>query len=355
MPSGYPFVMVDGGSGRRVSVRLRRSDPSGRGVTRRRAGRGFRFIDQHGNTVCADDRARIQALTIPPAWRDVWICPWPNGHIQAVGTDDAGRRQYLYHEKWRQRRDEEKFDRVLELAPLLPDFRTTVEADLRGRGYSRNKALGAALRMLDHGVFRVGGEEYVEQHGTYGAATLLREQVRVRQGAVTFDFPAKGGVDRVCAIPDETLAAAVASLRRARTDSDRLLVYREGGRWRELRTDDVNMRFKELVGDGYSVKDLRTWNATVLAAVELATRPVPTARRRRRQAEVAMFRAVAEHLGNTPAVARKSYVDPRLVDRYQAGDTIAELLPLDPGQAELADNATRVAVERAVCELLTQP
>ncbi len=335
-------------------VRLRRSDPAGPGLTRRRCGRGFSFLDQHGNTVCAQDLARIRGLVIPPAWRDVWICPWPNGHIQAIGIDDAGRRQYLYHEQWRRRRDEEKFDRVLELAPALPDFRKVVESDMGSGGYSRRRALGVALRMLDHGVFRVGGEAYVEQHGTHGAATLLREQVRVRRGRVTFDFPAKGGIDLVFTIPDEPLAKAVTSMLRARAGSDRLLVYRERGSWHELHAEDVNERFKEIVGDRYSVKDLRTWNATVLAAAELAAQPVPNSQRARRRAEAAMFRAVSEHLGNTPAVARKSYVDPRLIDKYHDGDTIADLLP-DLGStdlADLADHEIRATVERAVCELL---
>ena len=335
----------------RSSFRLRRSDPAAPGLTRARCGRGFRFLDQRGNPVRDGDRERIRELVIPPAWRDVWICPWPNGHIQATGVDDAGRRQYLYHEHWRRRRDEEKFDRVLELAPVLPEFRKVVESDLGSGGYSRNRALGIALRMLDHGVFRVGGEEYVEQHGTHGAATLLREHVGVRRGCVTFDFPAKGGVDRVCTLPDAVLAKAVASLRRARSGSDRLLVYRDGGSWQELRAEDVNARFKELVGDQYSVKDLRTWNATVLAAAELAARSVPSSHRARQGAEAAMYRAVAEHLGNTPAVARKSYVDPRLVDHYHHGDTITDLLP-DLGSADLADGEIRASVERAVSELL---
>lgn len=346
--------MAERESGRRAnrhSLRLRRSDPAAPGLTRCRWGAGFRLLDQHGNPVADDDRERIRALAIPPAWRDVWICPWPNGHIQATGVDDAGRRQYLYHQQWRRRRDQQKFDRVLELAPALPDFRKVVESDLGSGGYPRNRALAVALRMLDHGVFRVGGEEYVEQHGTHGAATLLREQVAVRRGRVTFDFPAKGGADQVCTIPDEQLAKAIASLRRAHSGSDRLLVYRDGAAWQELRAEDVNGRFKELVGDQYSVKDLRTWNATVLAAAELAAQPVATSRRGRRRAEAGMFRAVAEHLGNTPAVARKSYVDPRLVDRYNDGDTITDLLSgFDP--IDLADTEIRTSAERAVCELL---
>jgi DNA topoisomerase IB len=291
-------------------------------------------------------------MAIPPAWREVWICPWPNGHIQATGLDDAGRRQYLYHDQWRRRRDAEKFDRVVDLAPGLPDFRDVVAADLGSSGNTCRRALAVALRMLDHGVFRVGGEEYVEQHGTYGAATLLREQVGVRRGSVTFDFPAKGNIARAFTIPDAPLAKAVAGLRRARPDSDRLLVYRDGGAWHELHAEDVNMRFKEIVGQRYTVKDLRTWNATVLAAAELAATPGVRSQRAAKRTEAAMFRTVAEHLGNTPAIARKSYVDPRLIDKFERGETIADFLDR-VDDVDLADAELRCSVERAVCALLS--
>ncbi|HJP76459.1 MAG TPA: DNA topoisomerase IB [Pseudonocardiaceae bacterium] len=331
-------------------ARLRRSDPSGPGLTRRRSGRGSRYCDQHGHCVDETDRDRIRALAIPPAWREVWICPWPNGHIQATGLDDAGRRQYVYHERWRSDRDEQKFDRCLELAPALPAFRDAIESDLTGRGYTRERALAIALRMLDHGVFRVGGDEYVEQHGTHGAATLLREHVRVRGRMVACAFPAKGGIDRDFALPDPVLAKAVTCLRRARCQSERLLVYRDGASWREIHADDVNLRFKQLVGEQYSVKDLRTWNATVLAAAELAATPLPRSARARRKVQSAMFRSVAEHLGNTPAVAKKSYVDPRLLDRYEAGVDLLDGL----GDVDLADDELRAKVERAVVNVLTE-
>jgi DNA topoisomerase-1 len=330
-------------------MRLRRSDPSRPGFTRLRSGRGFRYLDQHGSRLDEVHVERIRALVIPPAWREVWICPWPNGHIQATGLDEAGRRQYRYHDQWRRDRDGQKFDRCLELAPALPDFRRTVAADLSDRGYRRERVLAVALRMLDHGVFRVGGDEYVEQHGTHGAATLLREHVCVRKGLVVFDFPAKGNIDRAFALPDPLLAKAVNSLRHARSGTDRLLAYRERGTWRQVHAEDVNLRFKELVGEGYSVKDLRTWNATVLAAAELAASPAPGSARARHRVETAMFRAVAEHLGNTPAVAKKSYVDPRLLDRYAEGaDLLAGL-----GDVDLADPELRAKVERAVVEVLS--
>jgi DNA topoisomerase IB len=327
-----------------VAVRLRRSQIAEPGWVRRRCGGGFRYLDENGLSINGEHAKRIKALAIPPAWREVWICPWPNGHIQAVGLDDADRKQYLYHDEWRRQRDAEKFDRVLELAPALPGFRRAVEKDLRGRGFPRARTLAVTLRMLDQGVFRTGGEEYVEQNGSYGAATLLREHVTVHGERVGFAYRAKGGVQRTLTLADPLLAKAVAGLRRTRSGSDRLLVYRTGRDWHEVHADDVNARFQELVGDGFSVKDLRTWNATVLAAAVLAGSS------RSRRAVPRMYREVAEHLGNTPAVARKSYVDPRLVELFERGVTIA---PEVDEPADLSRARIRTSVEQAVHDLLT--
>lgn len=305
---------------------------------RRRCGRGFAYLDTAGGPVTPEDRDRIRALVIPPAWRDVWICPWPNGHIQAVGIDDAGRRQYLYHDEWRRQRDELKYDRVLELAPLLPDFRKAVEADLVTGGRTKARAVAVGLRMLDQGAFRTGNEEYADQHGSYGVATLLREHVSVRGGRVGFDYLAKGGVRRTVTLTDPQLAKAVASLRRAQSGSDRLLVYRKGREWQAVHAEDVNERFRELVGADFSVKDLRTWNATVLASSSRSHRSVTR-----------MYREVADHLGNTPSVARKSYVDPRLVDLFERGETIGPAL----GDLDMSRTEIREPVERAVYDLLS--
>jgi DNA topoisomerase I len=330
-------------------VRLRRSDVTGRGLRRRRQGRGFGYVDQDGRPVSAADRARIRALMIPPAWRDVWICPWRNGHIQAVGVDDAGRRQYLYHVEWRRQRDAQKYDRVLALAPRLPDFRKQVADDLAGRGFTRRRVLAVALRMLDHGVFRTGGDEYAEQNGTYGVATLLYEHVRVRGGRVSFDYQAKGGVQRTLTLSDPLLAKAVAGLVRRAGAGDRLLVCHARSGPSEIHADDVNERFRELVGEDYSVKDLRTWTATVLAAATLAGTPAPTSKRGRARAVTQMYREVAEHLGNTPAVAKKSYVDPRLVELFDRGVTI----DAPSGSVDLSRADVRDLVESATRDLLS--
>jgi DNA topoisomerase IB len=333
-------------------MRLRRSDLSAPGLTRRGRGSGFSYHRPDGSPADPADVERIRALAVPPAWRDVWICSWPNGHIQAVGTDDAGRRQYIYHQDWRRRRDEAKYDRVLELAPALPKFRRAVARQLAGPGWPRSRTLAVALRMLDHGVFRSGGEEYAETNGTYGVATLLREHVRVSREQIAFDYTAKGGSERSITLADRPLADAVAALKRVRSDSDRLLVYREAKTIRHADAADLNQRFKEMVGEEYSVKDLRTWNATVIAATALAGQPEPASKRATRRAEMAVLRQVAEHLGNTPAVARKSYVDPRLFDLYENGVTIAPALRR-LGSADLASDRVRQSVEQAVLEALT--
>lgn len=333
-------------------MRLRRSTVSAPGIRRRRRGRGFSYERPDGGPVAPAELERIEALVIPPAWRDVWICPWPNGHIQAVGTDDAGRRQYLYHQEWRRQRDEQKYDRVLELAPALPDFRRAVAGELLGRGWPRPRSLAVALRMLDYGVFRTGGDEYSDLNGTYGVATLLRSHVTVSGSRVSFAFTAKGGLDRALTLEDAELARAVGGLKRVRSGSDRLLVYRTRDAFHEVHSDDLNQRFKDLVGDAYAVKDLRTWNATVLAAAALAGQPPAGSQRATRRAEMTVLKEVSEHLGNTPAVARKSYVDPRLFDLYEHGVTITPALQ-GVRTADLRSDRVRVRVEQAVLDLLS--
>jgi len=337
-------------------MRLRRSNVWGKGLRRQRSGRGFRYLDDSGEPVRdAEIRDRIRGLVIPPAWRDVWICPHPNGHIQAVGIDDAGRRQYLYHTEWRRTRDEEKHRRVVMLARKLPELRTAVADDLSASGLGRRRVLAGALRMLDRGVFRTGGDEYAQDGdngpGTRGVATLLRGDVTVRGGVILFHYLAKGGADRRVRIRDGALAALVTALRRGRADDERLLAYRDGRQRCDVHAEDINEHLRELVGSEFSAKDLRTWHATVLAAVALAGMDRPSSERGRKRAEKAVMTAVAEQLGNTPAVARRSYVDPRIVSAWEAGETIAVAdLPADP--EALADDETRAAVEKAVIRLL---
>jgi DNA topoisomerase-1 len=329
-------------------LRLRRSDPAKAGLRRQRSGRGWRYFDTAGRPLRdREEIERIQGLVIPPAWQEVWICPFANGHIQAVGTDAAGRRQYLYHPAWRERRDAEKHDRVLRLVRKLPDFRSTVDEDLCTRGLSERRVLAGALRMLDRGVFRTGGEEYAEE--SRGVATLLCGDVTVRAGEIHFDYIAKGGVERRLRIRDDRLAPLMTALRRGRADDDRLLVYRKGKDTCPVRAEDINARLQEIVGADFTAKDLRTWHATVLAAVIIAGHEPPTSQTALRRVEKAVMREVSEQLGNTPAVARRSYVDPRVLTAFEQGRTIDRALR---SVAHKPIEEARPTIERAVIRLL---
>ncbi|ORV47799.1 DNA topoisomerase IB [Mycobacterium europaeum] len=334
-------------------MRLRRSVLSKPGITRKRRGKGFAYYGPGGDLLSDPQTLqRIKDLVIPPAWKKVWISPHPNGHIQAVGVDAAGRRQYLYHTAWQQERAEEKFDRVLELSTRLPQWRAAIAKDLARNGLTRKRVLALALRLLDRGYFRAGGEQYAEEHESYGLATLLCEHVVVRRGAVEFDFPAKSGVRRTVEIEDPEVVRAVRALTRRPERSERLLVCRTASGWVEVRSDDLNARFKELVGDEYTVKDLRTWHGTVLAATAFADADPAVSRRVAKRVESAVMKEVAEELGNTPAVARGSYVDPRVVTGYEQGLTVAAATrraerARDPDAAqEILDKATRMLIRR---------
>src|SRR4051812_5480416 len=329
------------------------------GIRRVRRGKGFSYVDADGRAVDPETRERVTALVIPPAWQDVWISPHPNGHIQAVGTDDAGRRQYLYHDAWHEARGREKHDRVIVLARKLPAARKQIAADLRTNGLTKKRVTAAGSRMLDAGLFRSGGEEYEAEHGSHGVATLLRSHVTVTGEDITFEFPAKSGVTREAVMTDPLLLRIVRSLKRSRYPGTRLLAYRDGSGWHELRSSDLNTAFQELVGDGYTVKDLRTWAATVTAAVALARTGPAGSERELKRAEKDAMKVVSEHLGNTPAVARGSYVDPRVLDEYAVGRTIgrslSRLTKADRDRLELGELVRvrdRDALERAVMRLV---
>ncbi|WP_448638994.1 DNA topoisomerase IB [Geodermatophilus sp. URMC 63] len=335
-------------------MRLRRSDVHGPGWTRRRAGRGFSYRDEHGELIRDAERLdRVRAIAIPPAWKDVWICPWPNGHIQATGLDAAGRRQYRYHDAWRARRDAEKHERVLAIASELPDVRDQVATALRTRGLNRGRVLACALRLLDLGTFRIGSEEYAEENGTYGLATLRREHVTVRGERTFFRYTAKGSIEREVEITDRPTATVVRQLLERPDDAgDELLAYQlDDGTWHDVTSDEINAYLKEVSGAEITAKDFRTWNATVLMAAALAEQPPPRNKTARNKTIKAAYVRVSEQLGNTPAVCKASYVDPRVVDRYEHGETVADALTR-AASAEDDREAQRV-LEQAVCQLLS--
>ncbi|HWB73095.1 MAG TPA: hypothetical protein VG452_12845 [Egibacteraceae bacterium] len=336
--------------------RLRRADCSAPGITRRRRGRGFEYFDQAGGKVThAQVLQRVKGLAVPPAWTDVWICPWPNGHLQAVGVDAAGRKQYLYHPAWRARRDAEKFERMLAFARALPPLRRRCARHLAaGSDLTRERVLACAVRLLDHGFFRIGGESYAAEHGSYGLATMRKEHVSLAGDVIVFDYVAKGGKERLRHLVDPAVFEVVARLKRRRSGVE-LLAYRNDGRWVDVTSRDINGFIKEQTGQDFSAKDFRTWSATVLAAVAVAVsgRAAGSATARKR-AITRACREVAHYLGNTAAVCRASYIDPRVFDRYLSGWTIAGVLENLGGEAAFGTPSTQGRVEQAVLDLLEE-
>jgi DNA topoisomerase IB len=330
------------------------SDLEAPGIRRAKCGRGFKYIWPDG-TPLRDQAAkeRIKALVIPPAWADVWICPDATGHIQATGTDAAGRRQYLYHAEWRLQRDRQKHDRVLKFGARLPALRSAVERDLGSRGLSKTRVVAAAVRLIDLGFFRPGGTEYAEENGSYGLTTIRREHVRCHAGQLYFDYPGKSGKQQEGAVADARVVAVIRSLRRSRAADETLFAYRDSAGWHDLTAADINDYLREIGGEGITAKDFRTWHATVLTAVALAVSEhadaTPASRKR---AIVRSVREVAGYLGNTPAVARASYIDPRVIDRFEHGATISRVLADLGSDAEFGDLATRGSAEEALLRLL---
>ncbi|HYH76158.1 MAG TPA: DNA topoisomerase IB [Arthrobacter sp.] len=321
-------------------MRLRRSNASGRGYRRVAAGKGFSYRDLDGSTLPPGPiRDRLEGIGIPPAWTDVWIAPFDNGHIQATGLDAVGRRQYIYHPEWRERKDRVKFDRALQLGESLPTARRLVTLDLRSDGHTRERVLAAAFRMLDSGSLRVGSERYTNENGSHGLATLLCAHVHVRKDCLELKFPAKSGKDWESEIHDADLAALVRTLKR-RGPNARLLAFKEGRNWQPVTSADINAYVKERTGSDFTAKDFRTLRGTVAAAVSLArSGPQKTVSARKSAVSAAMLEAAAV-LGNTPSIARKSYVDPRLLDHYAAGETI------DPRRADSAEAELRALLYR---------
>lgn len=330
--------------------RLRTVYPSTKGGTRRRAGKGWTFFDKTGARITdAEEIQRIRSLAIPPAWKDVWICPWPNGHIQAVGTDDAGRRQYLYHPDWRIKRDKLKFDRVLQAAEKLPAARRAITRDLGLEGMPLERADAVAVRLLDLGYFRIGSDIYADSNGSFGLTTLEKRHVRRKGDVLHFRFVGKSGIEHSIEIDDPDVLAALDSLRRRRGGTERLLAYQLERVWKDLDGSAVNTYLGGLMED-LTAKDFRTWHATVLAAAALAATDEPGDTKKSRQRAIkAAVLEVSEYLGNTPTIAKSSYIDPRVIDLYENGTTIDRDLVLRKHRSPAAKQRT---LEAAVLELL---
>ena len=316
------------------------------GYTRRPKGDAWVFLDVEGLPLADEEEvARCERLAVPPAWSDVWICRYPNGHIQAFGRDLAGRGQYLYHEQWQVRRARRKHDHVHAVGRRLPPARRRVARELELPGMPRDKVLALAFRLLDLAYFRAGGEIYAKQNNSYGLATIRKEHARVRRdGSVHFHYPAKSGQVRDVIVDDPVVAELVTTLKRRRGGVE-LLAWRDADAtgsavWHDVTNADVQAGIKERLGDDATPKDFRTWHATVLAARALADAgTAPASERARRRVVTGIVKDVAEELGNTPAVARSSYIDPRLFDLWERGETIGS-------------TRSQTRAEREVLELL---
>jgi DNA topoisomerase-1 len=336
-------------------VRLRRVSCSAPGLTRRRRGKAFVYLDAGGRRVTDEATlARIASLVIPPAWQDVWICPIANGHVQATGVDARGRRQYRYHDAWRVQRDLEKHDRILEFAARLPAARERLLEHLRSSGdLTRERVLACAVRLIDLGFFRIGGEQYAEENGSYGLATLRKDHVRVTAaGEVELEFVGKSGKLWHRSVAEPEVVDVVRALKRRRGGGPELLAHRGPAGWVDIRSADINAFLREVTGGDATAKDFRTWSATVLAAIGLAVSTHATTDAGRKRAVTRVVKEVAEKMGNTPAVCRASYIDPRVIDLYDSGVTVADDLEALGETASYGEPAFQGALEAAVLRLL---
>jgi DNA topoisomerase-1 len=287
----------------------------------------FRYVDARGNTITADDELeRIGALVIPPAWKDVWISPSAGAKLQATGIDAAGRRQYLYHANFRAQQEQAKFDRLTSFAERLPDLRAATAEHLSHDTLDRFRVSALAARLINAGWFRVGSERYARESRTYGITTLRKSHVRVRRNRIAFDFRAKHRTIVRTTLVDDELAGAVTELL-ALTGGPRLFRYEWEGSRCNLTGAQLNDYVREYLGDEFTAKDFRTWGGTLIAAIALAERGPPESEREAKRVIPAVMRRVGKELGNTPAVARSSYVSPAVIDQYLDGRTIDDFRP----------------------------
>jgi DNA topoisomerase-1 len=321
---------------------LRYVNAGERGIRRWRHGRGFVYVDANGKRVRdAATVARIRRLAIPPAWTDVWICSTERGHVQATGRDAKGRKQYRYHAEWRTTRDETKFDRLIEFGDVLPTIRSRVAADLARTGLPREKVLATVVRLLDVTLIRVGNDEYARKNRSYGLTTLRDNHVDVRGARIRFHFRGKAGKEHSVEVEDPKLAAIV---RRCQHIPGHELFHYvdESGETHVVESGDVNEYLRAVARSDFTAKDFRTWAGTVLAASLLSRRGAIASGRQAKQQVVASIREVAEKLGNTPTVCRKSYIHPVVIDRF-----LAPSARIRPRKA-----TSRRGLTRDECELL---
>ena len=289
------------------------------GITRRRRGKGFSYHHPHGTAVSAGERARIEGIVIPPAWTDVWICPKANGHIQATGRDDRGRKQYRYHPTWREFRDAAKYERLTEFAGVLPDIRAKLDDHLAKPGLGQEKVLAAVVSVLDETLIRIGNDEYAATNGSYGLTTIEGQHVRVDGTRVEFNFRGKSGVQRALTLRDRRLATII---RRCQDlPGEDLFGFLDGdGRAIDITSTMVNEYLRDLTGADVTAKHFRTWGGTVTVSELLAVLPPPDDEREAKSNELIALDAAAGRLGNTRTVCRNCYVHPHITTAYREGD-----------------------------------
>ena len=326
---------------------LSRADPRSPGISRAGVAGAFVYRDRAGAQITDPATLqRIRALALPPAWRNIWISPDPLGHIQATGVDSRGRTQYRYHQLWREQRDAQKFDHMLRFAGALPALRGATVHDLGRRGLDRDRVAASAVRLIDLGLFRLGGERYADLDHHYGAVTLLKQHVTVKRGAAVFDYVAKEGKERAVTVTDRAVLGTLRLLIGSDNGLDALFCWQDGAGWHQLHSHDVSAYIAGHARGHFTAKEFRTWNATVLMALQLANAGPSASDRDSRRAITAGIRSVAEWLGDTPAVARSSYIDPRLIRRYESDGALSSV-PVLPVALPVSG-----AAEAAVAALL---
>lgn len=308
------------------SAGLRYVNDDDPGIGRVRAGQGFRYVDAAKHAVSdAATLGRIKRLAIPPAWTDVWICSRDDGHIQATGRDARGRKQYRYHADWRAVRDESKYERVVAFGRALPRIRRKIARDLKRPGLGREKVLATMVRLLETTLVRVGNEEYARENGSIGLSTMRDRHVDVHGGTIDFQFKGKSGVRHHIALHDRRLAKIVRSSQEL--PGQRLFQYVDAdGQQHEIKSEDVNAYLRSIAGDEFSAKDFRTWAGTVLAAIALQQFEQFDTKTQAKKNVVAAIERVAQRLGNTPAVCRKCYIHPVILNSYLDGATVEIIL-----------------------------
>ncbi len=295
----------------------------------RRSGskRRFRYVDSRGKSITDETKLeRIEALVIPPAWKDVWISPHAGSKLQATGVDAAGRRQYLYHPEYRAQQEQAKYDKLIRFAEALPELRAAMAEHMEGDTYDRLRVSAVAVRLLNQTWFRPGSERYVRESRTYGVTTLTRRHVSVRGNKIAFTFRGKHKVLVRTTLVDSELAEAVRDLLRL-PGGRRVFRYDEDGTISNLNSRRLNEYIREYLGEEFSAKDFRTWGGTLLAGIAFAERGRPESETEGKRCVAAVTRSVAERLGNTPAVTRASYVSPAVVEQYLDGRTIEDFRP----------------------------